>query len=81
MLGRGVVGLALVLSSQYSQVILQLTKCVSVRLHLFVQGERKGQVEKLSQFFFNLYGRNDGLTGERVKLFSFIVVILVGFCT
>jgi hypothetical protein len=44
-------------------------------------GKEKGQVEKLSQFFLNLYGRNDGLIGERVKLSSFFAVNLVGFCT
>ena len=80
MLGRGV-GLALVLSSKYGQVKLQLTWCVSVQVHLFVQRGKKGTSREAEPVCFNLYGRNDGLTGERVKLSSFIVVILVGFCT
>jgi hypothetical protein len=41
MLGRGVVGLALVLLLQYRQMKLQLTWCVSVRVHLFVQRGKK----------------------------------------
>ena len=63
MLGRGV-GLALVLSSKYGQVKLQLTWCVSVQVHLFYNGERKGQVEKLSQFFG---GADKCISGELYK--------------
>ena len=52
MLGRGVVGLALVLSSKYGQVKLQLTWCVSVQVHLFVQRGKKGTSREAEPVFW-----------------------------
>ena len=51
MLGRGV-GLALVLSSKYGQVKLQLTWCVSVQVHLFVQRGKKGTSREAEPVFW-----------------------------